>query len=224
MPATAEFLHQTYRIEKLDSRTPPQLFCELAKLHIDSIHGGIIESLGEPFLASLYHQLSKQEAVFTYVAVRDDAIIGFVVGTIEIRGLIQNIGWVGMARLALLAYGKLWRPNVLRKALQTLGYFFRRPNALIFHDAVAEAAKLGHAELLAIAVAAEARGQGVGRTLVENLESAFLNWSDATKYFVSTTREEVASNAFYRSAGFKLIGQKPHHDLILNVYQKDLER
>jgi ribosomal protein S18 acetylase RimI-like enzyme len=224
MPATAEFLHQTFRVEKLDSRAPRRMFRELAKLHIDSIHGGIMEALGEPFLASLYNQLSKQEEVFTYLAVRDHAIIGFVVGTINVGSLIRRIGWFGMARLALAAYANVWRPHVLRKALQTLGYFFRRPNGRIVEDVVSETADRVRAELLAIAVAAEARGQGVGRTLVENLEGAFLNWSDATRYFVSTNREEIGSNAFYRSAGFKLIGQKPHHDLILNVYQKDLGR
>lgn len=223
MLATAQ-LDQAYRIEKLDATTSLELFQQLANLHVHSIHGGIMESLGSNFLAALYHQLCQRNEVLMYVARRDSRTIGFVAGSVDLVRCVKNLGFIGLGKLALAAGVNCWRPSVLKKVLQTVGYFFRSRDNTISDLAGAEAADPARSELLAIAVAEEARGQGIGSSLVKALEQGLQTRSSRSRYFVSTNRDEIGSNAFYQATGFTLVGQKRHHDLTLNVYWKGLEQ
>jgi ribosomal protein S18 acetylase RimI-like enzyme len=224
MDAPGGALHQTYRIEKLDASTPLEVFQQLANLHVESIHGGILETLGRRFLTSLYQQLSRRDEVLMYAARGDSRTIGFVAGSVNMMRSARNIGFIGMAKLALAGCANVWRPRLLRKVLQTAGYFFRRTDGAATGLTEKEASDPARSELLAIAVAEEARGQGVGKALVDALERDFMSCGGPRRYFVSTNQTEIGSNAFYRSAGFSLVGQKRHHDLTLNVYKKDLKQ
>jgi ribosomal protein S18 acetylase RimI-like enzyme len=216
-------LHQSFSIERLDAATPVELFQQLASLHVDSIHGGIMEALGSNFLTLLYQQLSKRNEVLMYAARRDHKTIGFVAGSVNVMRSVKNIGVIGFAKLALAGCGNAWRPSLLRKTLQTAGYFFRRTDVAVADAAAEEASDPARSELLAIAVAEAARGQGVGKSLVNALERELRNRGGPKGYFVSANQDEIGSNAFYRAAGFTLVGQKRHHDLTLNVYKKELE-
>lgn len=222
MLATAD-RGQTFCIEKLDATTPVELFQELADLHVDSIHGGIMEALGPKFIASLYQQLCTRGEVLMYIARRDSKTVGFVAGSVNLIRCVKNIGFVGLAQLALSAGVHAWRPSLLKKVLATVGYFFRNKGNSVYDAEIVETGDPARSELLAIAVAKEARGQGVGSSLVSALEHG-LQSNSRGSYFVSTNQNEVASNAFYRATGFTLVGQKRHHDLMLNIYRKGLEQ
>lgn len=221
MPAV-EALERAYRIERLDGSTSRTLFRQLANLHIDSIHGGILEALGPRFVASLYYQLSERSDVLMYVAFRESRPIGFVAGSGNLRRSLTKIGITGFGALAAAACMNAWRPSLLRKVMQTGGYFVRRTGEPKATPGAEGASDPARAELLAIAVAKETRGQGVGKSLVTALECEFQNCTDADEYFVSTNREEVESNAFYRASGFTLVGERRHHDMMLNIYKKEL--
>jgi ribosomal protein S18 acetylase RimI-like enzyme len=216
-------LHHSVQIEKLHAASPVELFQQLANLHVNSIHGGILEALGPHFLTSLYQQLSKRNEVLMYAARRDHKTIGFVVGSVNLMDSVKNIGVFGFAKLAFAGCASVWRPSLLLKILQTAGYFFRRTDAATQDSTIDEASDPARSELLAIAVAEERRGQGVGRSLIDALERDLHDRSDRSEYFVSTNQNEIGSNIFYRAAGFTLVGQKRHHDLTLNVYKKELE-
>jgi ribosomal protein S18 acetylase RimI-like enzyme len=221
MPAV-EALERAYRIERLDGFTSRALFQQVAHLHIDSIHGGIMEALGPNFVASLYRQLVGRSDALIFIAFREGRTIGFVAGSSNVRRSLQNIGLAGFGALAAAACASAWRPSILWKIFRTAGYFFRRtedPAAGSVADGASDPAR---AELLAIAVATEARGLGVGSALVTALEQQFQDCAAASEYFVSTNREETGSNAFYRASGFTLVGLKRHHDLMLNIYKKKL--
>jgi len=214
-------LHQTFRIERLGPASPAAQFQQMAKLHVESIHGGIMEALGPHFLASLYEQLSRRSEVLMYAARRDQQTIGFVAATINLLDSLKNIGVIGLVRLALAGAANLWRPRLLKRVFQTAGYFFRR----IDSDAtrlIEDASDPERSELLAIAVAENARGQGIGTSLVYALEKDLQSRGRRHEYFVSTNCDETGSNAFYRAAGFTFVGQKRHHELMLNVYKKEL--
>lgn len=215
-------LHQTFRIERLGPASPAARFQQMAKLHVESIHGGIMEALGPHFLACLYEQLSRRSEVLMYAARRDQQTIGFVAATINLLDSLKNIGVVGLVRLALAGAANLWRPRLLKKVFQTAGYFFRRIYSGNAARLIEDASDPERSELLAIAVAENARGQGIGTSLVYALEKDLQNRGRRREYFVSTNCDETGSNAFYRAAGFTFVGQKRHHELILNVYKKEL--
>jgi len=216
-------LSQSSRVERLGAASPVDQFQALAKLHLASIHGGIIENLGPRFLTLLYRQLSRRSEVVIYAAYRQNEIIGFVIGTINLVNSIRKIGLTGFAELAWTSCSNLWRPDLFRKVIQTSAYFGRRTADRQVAPSMLAALDPTRAELLAIAVSENMRGQGLGRTLVNALEQELANRGGRQEYFVSTNRNEIGSNAFYQSTGFELIGQKNHHDLILNVYRKELQ-
>jgi ribosomal protein S18 acetylase RimI-like enzyme len=135
---------------------------------------------------------------------------------------LKNIGVIGLVRLALAGAANLWRPRLLKKVFQTAGYFFRRIDSGDAARLIEDASDPERSELLAIAVAENARGQGIGTSLVYALERDLQNRGRRHEYFVSTNCDEAGSNAFYRAAGFTFVGQKRHHDLMLNVYKKEL--
>jgi ribosomal protein S18 acetylase RimI-like enzyme len=215
-------LHQPIRIERLNAATAPELFQQLGILHARSIHGGIMEALGPNFLTLFYKQLSKGDEILMYAARREQRTLGFVAGSVNVMRSVKNIGVIGFAKLALATCANARRPSVIRKALQTIGYFFRRTESATANPAAVEASNPARSELLAIAVTEEARGQGIGKSLVNALERELQNRADPRSYFVSTNQDEIGSNAFYQAAGFTLVGQKRHHDLKLNVYKKEL--
>lgn len=221
MPA-ADVLERTYRIERVNASTTRGLFQQLAKLHIDSIHGGILEALGPNFVMSLYRQLARGSDVLMFAALQEGRAIGFVTGSSNVRRSLRNIGIAGFGALAVAACASAWQPSLLWKVLRTARYFIRRTDGSPAGSVADGASEPARSELLAIAVAEEARGLGVGTALMTALEQQFQDCANAGEYFVSTNREEIGSNAFYRASGFTLVGLKRHHDLMLNIYKKEL--
>ena len=122
-------LERTYRIERVSASTSPRLFQQLAKLHIDSIHGGILEALGPNFVASLYRQLGKRCDVLMFTALQEDRVIGFVAGSSNVRRSLRNLGIAGFGALAIpraqapgdqVSFGKCFgRPAISSAGLMT---------------------------------------------------------------------------------------------------------
>jgi ribosomal protein S18 acetylase RimI-like enzyme len=214
-------LHQSFQVEQVERSAAKDLFEDVAQLHFTSIHGGIFELLGSDFLTAFYRELMRSGDALLYIARRDQTTIGFVAGTDNLFRSVRGIGLAGFARLGFTAMALVWRPSILAKVLRATGYFFQLPGSLNHgeHDPFDR----DRAELLAIAVAPEARGQGVGRSLVDALERGLQERGARREYFVSTNEVETASNAFYKSAGFSLMGKKRHHDLMLNIYRKEFQ-
>ncbi len=209
-------------ITRVEVSTPSAVFLQLGQLHVDLIHSGILEVLGAAFVGTLYQELMRGAQTVIYVAFHEGQPIGFLVGTPNLNRSLRSIGVRGGARLLAAASCHLWRPRVLRAVILTLGYFFRRSPSASPDVASVEAIASTRAEVLAIAVSTEAQGRGIGKALVAAFERDLHACGSSGRYFVSTNAEEVGSNAFYRTAGFNLMGQKPHHDLVLNIYARDL--
>jgi ribosomal protein S18 acetylase RimI-like enzyme len=186
------------------------------------IHKGVLEALGPEFVATVYRELSRNQGVLLYAAFREAKLVGFLAGSPNVRRSLRAMGMTGAFRIGARALLQVWRPRLFKQMLQSAGYFFHRPK-VVETPLSAELPAGDHAELLAIAVGLEMQGQGVGRSLIDAFEHDLRKAGHIRRYFVSTNSQEVGSNAFYQAAGFTLVGQKPHHELVLNVYKKDFD-
>jgi ribosomal protein S18 acetylase RimI-like enzyme len=213
-------LYHSYCIERVSASAPSDLFRELGNIHVDLIRKGVLEALGPEFVAAVYRELTRDKGLLLYVVFREAKLVGFLAGSTNVIRSLRAMGAAGGLRIAARAFVQLWRPRLFKQVLQSAAYFFHRPKTGATR-ASADGSVRDHAELLAIAVAPEMQGHGVGKSLINAFEDDLQKAGNIQRYFVSTNSVEIGSNAFYQATGFTLIGQKPHHDLVLNVYMKD---
>lgn len=158
-----------------------------ASLHAQQISEGFLSSLGPRFLARLYRRVVLSPSSFLLVAEEDGMVVGQAAATENVGRLYREFllrdGLVATA-LALPRLVRQWR-----SAWETLRY-------------PAERDGLPPAELLAVAVANQARGRGIGRALVAGVNE------ELTRRGVVDARVVVAAAngpalALYRSSGFR---------------------
>jgi ribosomal protein S18 acetylase RimI-like enzyme len=211
-------------IVRLCGSDPKADFDRLAYLHTTSIFHGVLPLLGKRFLAALYLQIAETPGAGVWVARQDSVIVGFVAGCRDMPAAFRHILARGWVRLAFKAATQLWRPTVWRKVASLALYPIRSRSGERNSDGRTEGSppEPVEAELLAIAVAASARGGGVGRRLVEAFEHDLLRPSGVKTYIVTTNWEDTASNSFYRRLGFEPRDSFKHHDLVLQRYSKSI--
>lgn len=201
------------RLGGADSR---RYFEQIANLHTDLIHGGILPLLGPAFLATLYREIATSRWSSVHAAMQNDTVVGFIAGTLDIWRCMAGFSITGYASLASRVIMRLWRPVIAWKVLDSFAYPFRKSSA-------ADSAPMPmkhRAELLAIAVSPQAQGTGVGKALVLAFEETLRG--KISQYSVTTNTVEAQSNAFYSAMGFTSVGEKRHHDLLVKVYSKQL--
>jgi len=204
------------RLSRLDSEA---VFREIAGLHAEQIQGGVLPLLGTSFLATLYREIARSKWGTVHQATFNGRTAGFVAGTANIWSCAFGFTPSGYLRLGSILAVRVWHPDVARKFLGALAYPFRGPSTPSADNLQRQ--DKDRAELLAIAVASEAQGRGVGRALVGAFEATLRG--KATSYSVATNAEDAQSNAFYQAVGFKKAGQKHHHDLLIQIYIKELD-
>jgi ribosomal protein S18 acetylase RimI-like enzyme len=209
------------QIERVEPSASPALFRALGELHVAAIHEGILEALGARFVGTLYRLLSKDPGVSLYVARCEGMLVGFLAGSRNVSRSLRTIGLLGFVRLGFCAAPRLCRPLLLKQIIAAAGYFGKSTTAAQDQPITNDSTK-DRSELLAIAVAENAQGKGIGKSLVHAFEEDLQKAGHVGRYFVSTNSTEIGSNAFYRSTGFELFGQKPHHRLLCNVYAKTI--
>jgi ribosomal protein S18 acetylase RimI-like enzyme len=163
-----------------------------AAIHVESLPGETLSLLGESFLTSLYRGIAAHPAGFIHVAEGDGEILGFVAGATEGgavgRGAVRR-QWLP---LTLAATSRLvTRPLLLLRALDVLRRRSRRDEAN------------RRAELLAIAVRARCRGQGIGQSLLTSFNGE-MRRRHVDFYNVMTTGDSRV-RGFYAKAGFVLL-------------------
>jgi GNAT superfamily N-acetyltransferase len=192
------------------------VFESIADLHIKNIHHGILTLLGSKFIATIYQEMAGYDFAGVWCAQdKNGQTLGFISGCTNLRRLYSTIILKNGIKLLLLAIPGLLSIKVLKHLSALITYPFRMK-----HVQNNESPQLP--ELLSIVVSNEARFTGIGRELVKAMENGFREWGITGKYIVSTNINEIASNAFYRSLGFRPAFQIAHHDLTLQVYEKDL--
>ena len=158
-----------------------------ARLHAEQISEGFLSSLGPRFLSRLYRRVVRWPHSFLLVAEEAGVVVGHAAATEDVsqlyRQFLRHDGPVA---------GVVAAPRLLRRwrtALETLRYSSGHDN-------------LPAAELLAVAVASEFRGRGIGRALVTaaNDELARRGVENARVVVAAHNRPALA---LYRSSGFR---------------------
>jgi ribosomal protein S18 acetylase RimI-like enzyme len=188
----------------------PQHALAIAKIHPVSQSGTFLTSLGQDFLTLLYNQISQSDHSASYIALRDDEVIGFVVATFHTKKLFKGVAFKAPVRLSWLVFKQaLRRPVLLWMAAKTLTY----PSQ--------EADNLPEAGLLALAVDTAWRNQKIGSKLVQKLVDN-MRAAGIDKLVVTVDGNNSGALRFYHCHGFvsastfKMYGRPMYH-LVLTL-------
>jgi glycosyltransferase involved in cell wall biosynthesis/ribosomal protein S18 acetylase RimI-like enzyme len=174
----------------------------MARLHADGMPDAFLPTLGQRFLARLYQALAGDPQAVVLVAEGPGGVVGFAAGVASVGGFYRRFAGRHGAAAALAAAPRLVHPAVLRRLLETVRY----PAAA----ATPAAARLPDAELLAIAVAPEARAGGTGRALADGiLDGLAVRGAGEVKVVVGAANG--GANRFYARVGFQPAGQLSVH-------------
>jgi ribosomal protein S18 acetylase RimI-like enzyme len=170
----------------------------LAELHATRITEGFLPSLGPAFLERLYRRIVRAADSFAFVVTGDDGHIqGFAAATTDIGRLYREFA----VRDGLVA-GVLAAPRLLRswrRVLETVRY----PSG--------EGADLPDAEILSVAVEADAGGRGIGRTAVD-AATRELAARGETAVKVVTGADNTAALRLYERCGYTVHTQVEVHE------------
>jgi ribosomal protein S18 acetylase RimI-like enzyme len=158
----------------------------IADLHATRIDEGFLTSLGTPFLRRLYGRVLHSHDAFIVVDDLDGVTTGFVAGVADLGALYRRF----IVRDGLLA-GFQAAPRLVKnlpRVVETLRY-------------PAITGDLPEAEVLAVAVAADRSGHGVGQALVRAVIEGFVDHGIRTAKVV-TTADNLAALAMYHACGF----------------------
>jgi len=159
----------------------------LARLHSDSITGGFLPTLGHRFLTRLYVALIEWPDAEIVVAATDDGPVGFVAGVTDTGAFYKHFAKYHGIRAGLAAGYRLARPSTIRNALETLRY---------------EGGEIDvDAELLSMAVDADARGAGLGTELGTRFLDAMAS-RGSTEVRVVVGADNDTAVGLYRRLGF----------------------
>jgi ribosomal protein S18 acetylase RimI-like enzyme len=163
-----------------------------ARLHAGQIDEGFLSGLGPRFLGHLYRRVARSPSAFMLIAERGGTVAGFVAGATDVGALYKEF----LLRDGLVASATS-APQLLRS--------WRRAMETLRHGAGPRAAGSGPvAELLAIAVDPEFRGQGIGDLLVDSfLRVTRRRGASAAQVVVGADNRRAV--ALYERAGFRLV-------------------
>jgi ribosomal protein S18 acetylase RimI-like enzyme len=168
----------------------------VVEIHLRTFKGFFLTFLGRKFLIELYLSILKDTSGISFVSTNNNAIFGFVVGSIEPNGLYRrllNKSWFRFCLASLLAF--IRRPFIFWRLIRA----FSMPSQKL--------TKLSCATLMSIAVDPNCQGYGVGRLLTHSfLKEAGRRGCE----YVNLTTDAVnndSTNQFYHSLGFELFRQ-----------------
>jgi ribosomal protein S18 acetylase RimI-like enzyme len=177
-----------------------------ARLHAAALAGDFLPSLGIPFLTVFYRTAIEHGLGFGFMDFESEQPVGFVFASADTSVLFRRVvrraafplGWAALPAV-------LRHPSLLLKVAETFLYPRR------------EAAVAETAELLVIAVDNRKRSQGIGQTLVDELNRAFVKMG-VRSYKVTVLQANTGANRFYSRNGFELAGSFHLYQRGWNIY------
>jgi ribosomal protein S18 acetylase RimI-like enzyme len=159
----------------------------VAQLHADRISEGFLVTLGPRFLTRLYRRVAASPHALLVVAESGGRTVGFVAAATNTRHL----------------YGDFLRRDAVPAGLAAAPAILRHPQRVweTLRYGSTDDGDLPAAEILAIAVAADARGQGIGGALVAAAQRELTRRGAAEARVVTAVGNDAAL-AMYERAGF----------------------
>lgn len=183
----------------------------VTKIHLLSQENTFLTSLGADFLTLLYEEMSRSAYSFSYAAMYEDELVGFIVGTPHTGDLFKDVIFKRPFHLGWLVFKRaLHRPLILWQTLKTLAYPGQMP------------ANTPRAELLALAVSPPWRNRQIGSCLLQRLIQE-LRAANIDGMVVTVDGHNDGAIRFYQRHGFKLLAQsqmygRPMVHLALNQF------
>ena len=195
-------IDRTRRLIPLSANHAPQV----ATLHIQAISTGFISSLGSAFVTALYESIAAAPTSFGFVVIENDKLVGFAAFTSNLSALYKSVLYKHGVRFAFLLAAKLISARRIKSLFETLLY----PKKTTQGGGPA-------AEILAICVRPENRGQGLAEQLIrKGLERYRQMGIDNAKVLVAA--ENAPANKLYQKCGFHLHSQIDSHGVKSNLY------
>jgi ribosomal protein S18 acetylase RimI-like enzyme len=160
----------------------------IAALHAERIGEGFLVTLGPRFLRRLYRRIALSPDAVLVIADSGGRVVGFVAAASSTRRL----------------YGQFLRRDALPVGLAAAPAVLRAPRQVweTFRYGSADEDDLPAAEILSIAVAQDATGQGIGGALLGAAQKE-LTHLGAAEARVVTAVDNAAALAMYEHAGFR---------------------
>ena len=185
------------QIKKLDKDKIPQI----AGIHKQCLSNGLIASFPLDFLEKYYDALSKSKDVFTFIAVDDQKVLGFITATYNVKTL-PKILIIHLWKEVIIL---IKNPLFLVKILQ-----------LFFHPSLRD--KKSSCEILSIAVVPSARRHGLGKKLISAAKLEFKR-KGFKKFQLSVRDSMEEANIFYQKIGLKKVKSAKFLGETINFWQ-----
>lgn len=160
----------------------------LANLHYDYIGGGFLRRLGRPFMRVLYKALVTWDGSDVFLVEDGEGPVAYVAGVRNVGDFYRYFLRHHSPAAVLAAAPRMVRPSNLRRAWETLSYGGEESDV--------------EAEILAVAVAPRARGQGLASTLLDEVLGELTHrGTEAVRVVVGS--DNLAALGAYEKAGFE---------------------
>ena len=186
-------------------------FCaDIADLHVRGIPTGFISSLDLDFVTALYHALTQSDRAFGFVIREKNHTLGFIAFTDNLASLYQSVLKNNFCRFSRILIRRIFSWAHIRKAIETLLYAAKTRNK-----------NLPAAELLAIVIDDQIRGQGLASKLIQaGLDECKNRNIDKVKVLVAANNQ--LAKQLYQKFGFQLVCRIQSHNIPSNIYVKSL--
>jgi GNAT superfamily N-acetyltransferase len=190
----------------------PTLASQVAQLHKMGIYLGFLSSMGIPFLTLLYKTIATDSSSFCFVAVEKEQVLGFVAFTENLGKLYKKFLKANTISLLPVFVRQLFSWRKIKGIAQNLLYP-RRTKKL----------ELPQMALISIAVAEEARKQGIATRLIEaGFQECRRRGHDKVR--VLAAEVYLPANALYMKCGFRETLRITRHGMPSRFYVADLNQ
>jgi ribosomal protein S18 acetylase RimI-like enzyme len=190
-------------------------WCQVAELITQAIPNALVSKLGNSFGAIFYRKIVEQPCSCGYAARNEsDSILGVIIGTMDhhkVRSTTFKGHW---QQLLTAANFRLLGWSVIKWVIKGLLAKFSREKQDHTDRPVAE--------LIAITLHPEARGTGLARKLMEEMEKFMLSKKLSGPYTILTEKANVPANRFYEKIGATFIRTNLYHGRQINQWHKKI--